>query len=110
VRFIHTVCGGDIDTKTKTCTRCKKHWNLFTWWMTATEIRPIAEVPTRKIGDRSLRVGLTKKSGYAGWMENRLPGVAAIASRLPNWPRWARLLATLVVLGIVVVIVLLVRC
>jgi len=106
MKFIHSKCGGDIDIKTKTCTRCKKHWNWFTWWMTATEIRPIAEMPTQKVGDRVHRV---QRKRYASWGD-KLPGVGAIASRLPNWPRWARIVSTLVVIGIVVAIVLLVRC
>jgi len=108
VRFQHTACGGDIDTKTKTCTRCKKHWNWFTWWMTATEIRPVPE----RTRPGTLKVAGRKKPirvQYASWGD-RLPGVGAIAGRLPNWPRWARIVSTLVVIGIVVVIVLLVRC
>jgi len=106
VKYIHTKCGGDIDVKTKTCTRCKKKWNWLTWWMTTTEIRPVAEVPSRKVGDRVIR---PKRKQYANW-GNKVPGVAAIAGRLPNWPRWARILSVLVVLGIIVAIVLLVRC
>ena len=110
MRFIHTKCGGNIDTKAKTCTRCHKQWNWFTWWMTATEIRPMPEVP-------GLRASKLKVSGerepsraqYAGW-GNKVPGVSTIASRLPNWPRWARILVTLAFVGIVVGIVLLVRC
>jgi len=83
---------------------------LVTWWMTATEIRPIAEVPIERLGiDLLGSDSLRNLVMLVGWRTD-LPGVAAIASRLPNWPRWARLLATLVVLGIVVVIVLLVRC
>ena len=104
MRFIHTKCGGDIDVRTKTCTNCKKRWNWITWWLSTTEIRPVAEVPTRKVGDRVVRV---KRKQYASWGD-RLPGVAVIAGRLPNWPRWARIVATLVVLGIIVGIVLLV--
>ena len=106
MRYIHTKCGGNIDIETKTCARCKKHWNLFTWWMTATEIRPIAEIPTRKIGNKTLRV---PRKQYSSWAD-RLPGVSTIASGLPNWPRWARILSTLVVVGVIVAIALFVRC
>ena len=105
MKFIHTACGGTIDVKTKTCTGCKKHWNWFTWWMTATEIRPVATLPSRKVGNRTSRVN---RKQYASW-GNKVPGVAAIAGVLPNWPRWARILVTLVVFGIVIAIVLLVR-
>ena len=98
MRYIHTKCDGNIDIKTRTCTKCKKHWNWFTWITTATEIRPIAEVPTQKVGDRTLRI---KRKQYASWGD-KIPGVSIIAGRLPNWPRWARLLTTGTFVGIIV--------
>ena len=106
MRYIHIKCGGTIDIKTRTCTGCKKHWNLFAWWTTATEIRPVREIPTQKAGDRVIRV---QRKQYASWA-NRLPGVSTIASGLPNWPRWARILSTLVVIGMVVAAALFIRC
>ena len=100
MQYIHTVCGGLIDTKTKTCTRCHKHWNGLTWWLTATEIRPIPEKQDRPKGIPYRRdTGI--KTQYASW-GNKVPGVGTIASGLPNWPRWARVVATVVVVGVVV--------
>ena len=99
MKFIHTKCGGYIDVKTRTCTKCKKKWNWLTWMITATEIRPIAEIPTQKVGDRVVRLGHTRKQ-YASWAD-RLHGVGAIASRLPNWPRWTRILVTATFVGVI---------
>lgn len=100
MRFMHTKCGGDIDIKTKTCLRCSKHWNWFTWWMTATEIRPVAEIPTRKVGDRAISLKPTRKQ-YAGWAD-KVPGATLLPGMLPNWPRWARILATITSIGVIV--------
>jgi hypothetical protein len=49
MKYYHTRCGGAIDVKTKTCTRCKKKWNWFTWWFN-NEIRPVVE--TKRKGER----------------------------------------------------------
>lgn len=111
MRFMHTKCGGSIDTRTRTCIKCKKHWNWLTWWTTATEIRPMPEVPTRKPRRASAEALRAKKyhprKQYAGW-GNKIPGVGTIASRLPNWPRWTRILVTVAFVAVVVLIIILV--
>lgn len=103
MKYIHQTCGGLIDTKTRTCTKCHKKWTWLAWWMTATEIRPIPE-PSKKAKGVTYRKGTGVKPTrmqYAEW-GNKIPGVGAIASRLPNWPRWARILVTVVVAGLVI--------
>ena len=106
MEFYHTACGGRIDTKTRTCLRCKRHWNWFSFRFTLTEIRPVPASLTRSKPKLEPWVK-PKPTSYAKWGD-RLPGVGIVASKLPNWPRWARILVTLILIGIVVGIVLLV--
>ena len=103
MEFLHTKCGGEIDTKTRTCRRCKKHWNWFSFRLTLTEIRPVPAALAKK-KPRALRIkpGTTT---HAKWGD-RIPGVGSVASRLPAWPRWARILVTLVFVVIVVIVVI----
>lgn len=35
------------------------------------------------------------KTSYAKWADKAPPGVASVASHLPNWPRWLRITAFL---------------
>lgn len=122
MQYLHTACGGLIDTKTRNCTRCHKHWTLLTWWTTATEIRPVPERPSRrrtilspaKPGTRSKKEVrkaaqrvVAGRRRYAGWGDT-IPGVGTIASRLPNWPRWARILITVAFVAVIVVVIVLV--
>ena len=107
MEFYHTKCGGRIDTKTKTCGGCHKHWNWFSWWMSATEIRVVPATKAKK-KPKALRIKPGSAS-HAKWGD-ALPGVGQVASRLPNWPRWVRILVTAVfALGVAAVIVLVVR-
>lgn len=99
MEFIHTGCGGSINTKTRTCLKCKKHWSWLSFRLTVTEIRPVpAVLAKRKPLALKIKPGTTT---HAKWGD-KIPGVGTIASRLPNWPRWARILVTIVFVGIVV--------
>ena len=102
MEFYHTKCGGRIDAETRTCLKCKKHWDWFSFRFTLTEIRP---APARYAQEkpRALRVKPGTTS-YATWGD-KVPGVGSIASRLPSWPRWVRILVTLVFVGIVIVVI-----
>lgn len=106
MEYIHTKCGGLIEAKTRTCTRCHKHWNLLAWWTTVTEIRPVPEKQDRPKGipyRKDAGMEPTRKQ-YSKWGD-AIPGVSALASRLPNWPRWSRLLTSLIFVGIVIVVI-----
>ena len=93
--WIHTGCGGTIDVKKRTCTKCKKVWNFWNFFMDPVGIRPLKR--TEEVPETS----------YARWAD-RVPYVSLIASKLPNWPRWARIISTLLVYGIVIFGILLV--
>jgi len=99
MRFVHTKCGGEVDTKKRKCSKCKRKWNPISILIT-TELRPMVDRKRRLVPDR--------KVTYAKWAD-RIPGAGQVAGFLPNWPRWARILATVIVVIIVVVIILLVR-
>ena len=43
MKFYHTKCGGIIDTDKRRCTRCKKKWNLISFRLDPTGIRPMIE-------------------------------------------------------------------
>jgi len=42
VDYIHTKCGGKIDSKDRRCLKCKKKWNWLTWLLN-NEIRPVGK-------------------------------------------------------------------
>ncbi|MBA7679117.1 hypothetical protein ES703_87400 [subsurface metagenome] len=102
MEYLHTRCGGLIDIKTRTCLKCKKHWGWLAFRFTLSEIR-LVPATMAKNKPRALRIKPGTAS-YSKWGD-RIPGVGAIASRLPSWPRWARILVTvafiLVVIGLV---------
>ena len=102
MEFYHTVCGGSIDTKSRSCLKCKKRWSWFSFKFTLTEIRPIpATLAKEKPKALRIKPGTTS---YAKWGD-KVPGVGAIASRLPNWPRWARHLTTAILIAVVAAII-----
>lgn len=37
--YIHTRCNGIIDSKSRQCTKCNKHWGFFNFWFN-NEVRP----------------------------------------------------------------------
>jgi len=111
--YQHVNCGGEINTKTRTCLKCKKKFGLFSFWLSPTQIRQVTE--TRKEKLQRVREVTEKptisKARYAEKLEKTVPGVAVIASRLPNWPRWARILVTVVLAAVVVgVVIILTSC
>ncbi len=105
--YIHAHCGGVV--KGRKCLRCGKKWNIISFWVDPSGIRP--QIMNREEYEKKSGAKVTVKKGatYAKWAD-KLPGVSTVASRLPNWPRWARLLtAGLLVAGLLVVIILLPR-
>lgn len=94
--YIHTECGGEINTKGRRCTRCKKKWNPISFIFDPTGIRPTkVRVPYEP---------MRKPTTHARWGD-KIPGVGTIAGLLPNWPRWLRILSVVVIIGIVVFII-----
>lgn len=88
-------CGGEVDLKSRTCLRCKKHWNWFTFLFSPFAMR--ADTRGRPATDsvRKLALGKTKIAKWADGHER----ISWFASHLPNWPRWARILSSLIVVG-----------
>lgn len=114
MRFVHTKCGGEIDVPKRQCRRCKKKWNPVAFRMDALGIRPMTDARGRLVPDKGKEKLLKEKTwreqktgNYAKWGD-KVPGLAAFASKLPKWPRWARILSTLVFVAIVVAIILLI--
>ena len=95
MKYIHSGCGGEIDTRRRKCLLCGKKWTLISFWLTAGEIRPY-----------KVEAGAVKRTtSYARWAD-RIPFVPVVAGHLPNWPRWARILSTVVVYGSIITLIL----
>ena len=100
--YIHKHCGGFVSALTCKCDKCGKRWGFFTFWFNfwrmkkdIQSVSPTKADVARKLAKRHERVK------YAGWAD-RLPGVGAVASVLPNWPRWVRILVVLTVVAVIV--------
>jgi len=92
IEYIHSVCGGRLNTQKRMCLRCKKKWGIIGWWLDPTGIRPIrVKVPYEPV----------RRTTYANWAD-KIPFVPQFASLLPNWPRWARILSFVVFIIVVV--------
>ncbi len=103
--FVHKHCGGFVSSWGH-CEKCGKRWNPIGFWLNPNIAKQVQaahltkEEVAKKLAERH------KKTTYAGWAD-RLPGVGAVASALPNWPRWVRILVLLVLIaGIALLIVL----
>jgi len=95
MRFYHTKCGGEIDTKQRQCLRCKKKWNPISFKLDPTGIRMRQERRQRT-------------TSYKPFKQEREVFNKTV-SKLPKWPRWARILTTVAVIAIIVAIIILVR-
>jgi hypothetical protein len=47
--YIHTKCGGIIDSKNRECTKCHKRWNWFWFYFNPGEIRPAPKAMQERI-------------------------------------------------------------
>lgn len=94
-RHIAKKCNGEVDTKSRTCLRCKKHWNWFTFMFSPLSIRMD---PKGKPATEAVRKVALGKTDYAKWAD-KYEKISWVASHLPKWPRWARILATVIVVG-----------
>lgn len=93
--YFHKSCGGEIRwypplPVAPKCRKCGKTWNpLVVYGAKRADMifRMKHHVPAIKL-ERG-------QTSYAKWADSAPPGVAFIASKLPNWPRWLRLTAFL---------------
>lgn len=104
--FIHKGCGGTVGVMSGKCNKCGK------------KFKPNSKNPnsmpdgvyfdsSEKIQKLKAKASSKGSTSYASWADKAgIPGVAPIASRLPNIPRWGRILVTA---GIVIGIVFLIR-
>lgn len=100
--YYHKGCGGEIGLLTRKCKKCGHKWGISAWFQYPPPKNMTKFiVPTKPKAVRG-------KTDYAKWADNRnvIPGVAAIASLLPNIPRWARITVTA---GIITAVVFVVR-
>lgn len=88
--YLHTKCGGQVDVKKRSCTKCHKVWNIVEFVVDPIGIRPVLIKDKISI----------KKRTYASWAD-KLPYVGVVAGILPNWPRWLRIIIFLLAFGIV---------
>ena len=104
--FIHQSCGGTVSILTGKCAKCKKKFK-------PNPSNPNG-LPNNVYFESGERIQKMKSKAaskgtppYAKWTDKAsIPGVASIASILPNWPRWARILTTV---GIAVALILGIR-
>ena len=103
MRYIHSGCGGEVDTRKRMCLRCKKKWNPVSFMLTTGEIRPMVDKKGRLV-EGPTKKELRHAKPYAKWAD-KVPGAGWFAGKLPEWPRWARILVTLAFIGVVVLVV-----
>lgn len=100
MRYLHTGCGGTVENRK--CLKCGKKWNIISWWLNPSGIRPDLGRPTTR---KQVRIMDTSRhTSYAKWGDS-VPGVPVVAGRLPNWPRWARILSSTLVVGLIVLLI-----
>jgi hypothetical protein len=101
----HKHCGGFVSQKTGKCDKCGRRWNLVNLWFNPGLFRKQLQIVHASRADIARKmVERHKKSSYASWAD-RLPGVGAVASALPNWSRKTRILAFIifiVIIGLVI--------
>ena len=108
--FIHNGCGGKVSIITGKCSKCHKKFKPNSanpnglpnnvYFDGGERIKKMKAKAASKVASR----GTTP---YAKWADKApVPGLASIASSLPNWPRWARILTTV---GIAVALIFVIR-
>jgi RNA polymerase subunit RPABC4/transcription elongation factor Spt4 len=103
--YIHDHCGGFVSALTCKCDKCGKKWNWFKFWFDFRGMRKHVIIVSPNKADIARKLAKRhEKAAYAGWAD-RLPGVGAVASALPNWPRWARILTLVTVVAVVVLLI-----
>lgn len=111
MRFTHTKCGGEINTKTRQCKRCKKKWDPISFKIDPVGIRPMVDSKGRPKLDRK-HEEKEPVSSIPRWMmfAAGVPYLDAVVSKLPKWPRWARILtAAVIVTGLVLLVQFVIR-
>ena len=103
MRFVHSVCGGEIETSKRVCTKCGKKWNKV-GFMFSSSIRPMTDSKGKVVVSKATKPSATSKK-YASWAD-KLPLVPTVASKLPNWPRWARIATVTVISSVIIIIIL----
>jgi len=85
--WTHTLCSGEIDTKTRTCLKCGYNWSKRDFLFDPYGIRPVI-IHTE-----------TEYTPYWAFID-KIPvvGIYAteVAKRLPKWPRWLRVVSVVV--------------
>lgn len=93
--WMHSKCGGEVDTKSRRCLKCKKQWGYLAFIFDPKGLRLInIPIPYEPIREKE------EGTSYAKWAD-KLPYVGVVASKLPKWPRWARIVATIALYGII---------
>jgi hypothetical protein len=90
--WTHTLCNGEIDTKTRTCLKCGYIWSRSHFFLDPYGIRPII-VHTE-----------TEPTTYWTFIDKipiMGPYATEVAKRLPNWPRWLRVVSVVVTYTII---------
>lgn len=86
--YQHTKCGGTIDIKKKRCLKCKRKWNIISFYLDPSGIRPIPERADRKRKRAEVR---SEATNWSKALQTSIPGVAKVVAILPGWPRWVRI-------------------
>jgi len=90
--YLHVGCGGTVDVRKRTCTKCSKKWGRV-GFLTNTEITMGTTREEMLLRLKKKGVGTT--TSYSSWAD-KYPFVSLVARNLPNWPRRYRLLVGLV--------------
>ena len=100
--YYHVGCGGEVGLWTRKCHKCKEKWPLGVLFARKSPKDMVYQKTRREITSRG-------RGSYAKWANSAPPGVAEVASYLPNWPRWARILLVVMLALLVAVVVVLIR-
>lgn len=87
------------------CDKCGKKWNFLNFWFNFPSMHKQINNVSASRSDMVRKLAYQQKKGKVAKWGDRVPGVNAVVSILPNWPRWARILVTLVVVTSIVLLV-----
>ncbi len=95
MKYIHAHCKGEIDVRKKRCLGCSKKWNLISFWLDSSGIRPVVEKEDIRLA-MERRAQKEESATLSRLIQERVPGSRIMVKLLPNWPRWARILSAAV--------------